>query len=278
MYNTPMDLDTALPLLAGDPAAPLDVAELALLLARDEYSHLDTEGELAELAVLARELKPRLRGGLTARVEALCRYLFHDLGFHGNEKDYYDPRNSYLNDVLARRTGLPITLSVVAIAIGTRAGLDVVGVGLPGHFIAKAIERGQEVFFDPFRGGRVLSAGECSALVEEIVGTPFEATPDALAGVAVGYVVQRMLNNLKGVFLRQRDFPRAARTIARLIQLCPDDATQRRDQGAVLLQAGRAGQAIGHLETYLGGDPPPEDSRAVRELLDQARGEVARWN
>src|SRR5262245_28993026 len=137
-----MDLDTALPLLAGDPAAPLDLAELAFALARDEYPHLDVESEVAELAALAHELKPRLRGGLRARVEVLCRYLFHEVGLEGNTRDYYDPRNSYLNDVLTRRLGLPITLSVVAVAVGSRAGLSVAGVGLPGHFIAKAFERG----------------------------------------------------------------------------------------------------------------------------------------
>lgn len=273
-----MDLDTALPQLADDPATPLDLAELAFVLARDEYPSLDVEGELAELAGLAREVKPRLRGGLRARVEALSRYLFHDMGFEGNTKDYYDPRNSYLNDVLARRTGLPITLSVVAIAIGTRAGLDVVGVGLPGHFIAKAMARGEEVLFDPFHGGRILSAADCEALVEEVAGTAFTATPDALAGVAVGHLVQRMFTNLKGSYLRLRDFGKAARVIGRLMQLCPLDVTQHRDLGAVLLQGGRAGQAIGHLQAYVESEPPPIDGMSVRELLAQAKGEVARWN
>lgn len=273
-----MNLDTALDQLADDPQAPFDLAELALLLARDEYPNLDVEGELAELAGLAHELKPRLRGGLQARVEALGRYLFHDLGFEGNTRDYYDPRNSYLNDVLARRTGLPITLSVVAIAIGSRAGLSLAGVGLPGHFIAKATDRGQEVYFDPFHGGRVLSVAECETLVEEVAGISFQATPDALGGVALGHIALRMLTNLKGSYLRMRDFPRAARVIGRIRQLTPDDVMQRRDLGAVLLQAGQPGPAIDHLEAYLRLEPPPEDGRSVRELLMQAKGEVARWN
>jgi len=273
-----MDLDTALPLLAGDPAAPLDLAEVALALARDEYPNLDVESELAELACMAREVKPRLRGGLAARVEALARYLFHEQGFAGNERDYYDPRNSYLNEVLERRVGLPITLSVVAVAVGTRAGLEVAGVGLPGHFIAKAVERGQEVLFDPFHGGRVLSVADCEALVEQVLGARYELGPEALAAVPVGHVVARMLTNLKGSYLRRRDFPRAARVISRLRQLSPGDLAQRRDLGAVLLQAGRPGPAIDHLEAYLACEPPPEDGRSVRELLMQARGEVARWN
>ncbi|MFO0877861.1 MAG: transglutaminase-like domain-containing protein [Gemmataceae bacterium] len=277
-YNSSMNLDTALKRLARDPAAPLDLAEVALTLARDEYPHLDVEGELAELAEFAHDLRPRLQGSLQARVQALGRFLIHDLGFEGNVRDYYDPRNSYLNEVLVRRTGLPITLSIITIAIGTRAGLHIEGVGLPGHFIVKAIEGNQEVFFDPFHGGRVLSLDDCAELVKGVVGTRPEMTPELTEAVTLGYIVQRMLNNLKGVYLRQRDFPRAARIIRRLIQLCPDDRMQQRDLGAVLLQGGRPGQAIDLLEEYLGGEPPPEDAHSVRELLGQARGEVARWN
>jgi regulator of sirC expression with transglutaminase-like and TPR domain len=273
-----MDLDTVLPLLAGDPAARVDLAELALAVARDEYANLDVESEVAEITAMAREVKPRLRGGLLHQVEALSRYLFHEQGFTGNTRDYYDPRNSYLNEVLARRSGLPLSLSIITIAVATRAGLDVVGVGLPGHFIVKAAQRDSEVLFDPFHAGRVLGVPECAALVESVIGTPFEATPEALAAVPVGYIVLRMLSNLKGVYLRERDYARAARVIGRLRQLCPEDAGQRRDLGTTLLQAGRPGQAIDHLRAYLSSDPPPMDARSVRELLVQAQGEVARWN
>jgi regulator of sirC expression with transglutaminase-like and TPR domain len=135
-----MDLNTALEVLARQPDAPLDLAELGLLLARDEYPELDVEAYLGEVNGMAHEVKRYLRGGLAAHATGLCRYLFHEMGFRGNKQEYYDPRNSYLNQVLDRRTGIPITLSVVAIAVGTRAGLDVVGVGLPGHFVAKVVD------------------------------------------------------------------------------------------------------------------------------------------
>ncbi len=273
-----MDLDTALSLLATNPTAPLDVAELALLVARDEYPALDVESELAELSAMAHELRPRLRGSLEARVRALARYLFHELGFRGNDSDYYDPRNSYLNEVLIHRSGLPISLSVLALAVAGRAGLQVVGVGLPGHFIAKAVHGEQEVLFDPYHGGRILSLEQCEALVEQVVGVPFRAVPEHLAGMPPGPIVLRILTNLKGAYFRRRDFVRAARVIRRLRQLCPADLSQRRDLGASLLQAGRAGAAIDELEAYLADDPPPEDSGSVRDLLMQARAEVARWN
>ena len=277
IYDGGMDLDSALGTLAADPAAPLDIAELALALARDEYPTLDVESELADLLAMAREVKPRLRGGLSAQVEALCRYLFHEQGFVGNARDYHDPRNSYLNEVLARRTGLPITLSVITAAVATRAGLHVVGVGLPGHFIVKAVGRGEQILFDPFNSGRTLSIEQCAALMAGYGASP-EATPDALAAVPVGHIVARMLRNLEGVYLQRRDFPRAARVIARLCQLAPDDLGKRRDLGSALLRAGKPGQAITHLSAYLGADPPPVDTGAIRELLDEAKGAVARWN
>src|SRR6516165_1911021 len=145
-YNDTMNLDVSLALLAEDPAAALDLAELSLQLARDEYPDLDVDAYLSELAGMAHEARAYVRGDLEARVAGLCRYLFHEMGFRGNAQDYYDPRNSYLNQVLDRRTGIPISLSAVAMAVGARAGLEVVGVGLPGHFVVKAVDAGHEVF------------------------------------------------------------------------------------------------------------------------------------
>jgi regulator of sirC expression with transglutaminase-like and TPR domain len=273
-----MNLDSTLDLLARDPAAPLDLAEVALCLARDEYPDLDVEAYLSELAGMAHEARPYLRGDLGARVHGLCRYLFHDLGFRGNVRNYYDPRNSYLNQVLDRRTGLPISLTVVAVAVGTRAGLRVVGVGLPGHFVAKAVSGGEEAVFDPFHGGRRLNAEECEVLVEQVTGTPFRATPQELAAVPLGPFVQRMLNNLKGSYLREGDFVRAARVIERLRRLVPSDVMQRRDLGVSLLRAGEHGRAIDHLLAYLGAHPDAPDAATVEQMLRQARREVSRWN
>jgi regulator of sirC expression with transglutaminase-like and TPR domain len=273
-----MNADTALTLLADDPSAQVDLAEVALLLARDEYLDLDVEAYLGELTALARDLKPRLRGGLQARTRALCRYLFHDLGFRGNTRDYYDPRNSYLNEVLDRRTGLPIALTATAMAVAERAGLPVVGVGLPGHFVAKAVDGAAEVLFDPFHGGRLLTPTDCEGLVKRTTGVDFEATPETLQAVPNGLIVQRMLNNLKAVYLSRNEYEKAVRIIERLRQLCPRDPLQGRDLGAALLQAGKPGQALGPLEQYLQQVPAAEDRADVDRLLDAARAAIARWN
>src|SRR5262245_62176574 len=192
-----MDLNAALARLAQDLTAPLDVAELALRLARDEYPDLDVEAYLSELAGMAHEARALVRGSLETRVLGLCRYLFHDMGFRGNVQEYYDPRNSYLNQVLDRRTGIPITLSIVAMAVGARAGLPLVGVGLPGHFVVKAVAGAREVLFDPFHGGRLLTPTDCEHLVQQVTGLAFEATPAALAPLPLGLILMRLLNNLK---------------------------------------------------------------------------------
>jgi regulator of sirC expression with transglutaminase-like and TPR domain len=273
-----MELESALSALANNPNAPLDLAELALTLARDEYPRLDVEAYLAEMEGLAHEARGHIRGGLEARVRGLCRYLFHDLGFRGNQKEYYDPRNSYFNEVLDRRTGLPILLSAVAMAIGRRVGLEIAGVGLPGHFVAKAVEGDEEILFDPFHGGRLLTPDQCEGLVRRVVDLPFEATPETLCAVPLGCMVLRMLTNLKGSYLRKGDFNKGARVISRLCQLCPDNLVERRDLGATLLKAGRPGEAIDFLEAYVACSPNCEDEKSVAKLLDQARGLVARWN
>lgn len=273
-----MDLDAALPLLAQTPDAPLDVAELALALARDEYPSLDVEAYLSELDGMAHEARGHLGGCLARRVRGLSRYLFHDMGFRGNQREYYDARNSYLNDVMDRRKGIPITLSAVAMAVGCRAGLHVVGVGLPGHFVAKAVEGDEEVLFDPFHAGRILTPERCRQLVEQATGLPFEVDAEALRPVPLAAMALRMLNNLKGVYLRGGDYLRAARVIERLRQLSPNDLLQRRDLGATLIQAGQAGRAIDHLQAYLEASPQAGDADMVEKLLTQARASVARWN
>jgi regulator of sirC expression with transglutaminase-like and TPR domain len=273
-----MDIDRVLQVLATDPAADVDLAAVALELARDEYPDLDAGGYLAEFDHLAGRLRPRLRGPLCVRVAALTDLLFHQEGFRGDAERYYDPDNSYLNRVVDRRLGLPITLSLLAAAVGTRAGLHVEGIGLPGHFIARAVEGPQVVLFDPFHGGRALSAADCERLVSQATGEPFSASPETLAATPRAAIVRRMLTNLKAVYLRQYDFHRAGRVTRRILQLDPGNVVEGRDLGVCLLQSGEPGPAIGLFEAYLAASPDAEEADVVRNLVKKAKAEVARWN
>jgi regulator of sirC expression with transglutaminase-like and TPR domain len=273
-----MDLDAALHSLAQDPTGPYDLAELALTLARDEYPDLDVEATLSELDAMAREARGYVCGDLGNRVAGLARYLFHEMGFRGNTQEYYDPCNSYLNQVLERRTGIPISLSAVTMAVGQRAGLKVVGVGLPGHFIVKAVQGGQEILFDPFHGGRRLSASDCEHLVRQATGEAFRASPARLRALPLGLIVLRMLSNLKAVYLRNDDNHRAIRVLQRLRQLDPYNPVQQRDLGVCHFQVKQYGKAIDSLLEYLAAAADAEDASIVRELLTRARTRIAEWN
>jgi regulator of sirC expression with transglutaminase-like and TPR domain len=254
------------------------VAELALLVARDEYPDLDVPAYLARLDDLAERARPRLSGGLEERVGGLSQFLFDELRFRGNLQRYHEADNSYLNRVLDRRLGLPITLSVVTMAVGTRAGLTVVGLGLPGHFVVKAVDGDEEVIFDPFHGGQVLTHCDCELLIQQVTGEPFGLTPELLRPIPLALLVRRILTNLKDVYLRLDDFARAARTIARIRQLDRDDPTEQRDLGMCLLQTGHPGPAIDLLASYLATAPAGPDAEQVEQLLRRARAELARWN
>ena len=273
-----MERDRVLAALAADPAAPCDVAEVALWLARDEFPDLDVASCLAQLHEFADQARPFLHGDLEDRVQEFSHFLFDDLRFRGNVQNYYEADNSYLNRVVDRRVGIPITLSLVTMAVGERLGMRISGVALPGHFVAMAARGAQRIVFDPFHGGHILTPDECEQLVQQVIGVPFVATPEHFQPVPPGRLLRRMLTNLKGVYLRTEEFDKAARTIGRIRQLVPDDVDEGRDLGVCLLRYGQPGRAIDLLNEYLAAAPQCEDADKVRQLLEKARCEVARWN
>ena len=248
----------------------MDPAEVAVWLAGDEYPNLDLAGYFDRLADLADRARPYLRGDLEQQVEGLSVFLFEEEGFQGNSDEYYDPQNSYLTDVLDRRLGIPITLSVLAVSVGRRAGLDVVGVGLPGHFIAKAVAGDEEILFDPFHGGQLLTPDECEQLIDDGHRPSSSSRPrPCWRRRPPGLIVTRMLNNLRSIYADREDFARTARVLRRQRQLAPDDPGLRRDLGVTLVRAGRPGPAVDHLRAYLarGGRGP---GRGRRPALAQA--------
>ena len=260
--------------------AEVDLARAALLVgAEEEPRRADVERCLARLDEMGEEARARAvrRGG--ARVEALNAYLFEELGFAGNESDYYDPRNSMLHQVLGRRTGIPITLSVVYIEVGRRAGLRVEGVGLPGHFVVRAFEdeEGAGVLVDPFNR-RATDAEECQSRIDAIYDGRVELGEEHLRAVGARSILARMLGNLKAVYVRAGLFRRALAAVERIVLLAPSDLEERRDRGMLLAQLGRLPEAVADTQAYLNLSPNAPDADAVREQLKKMQNRRAMLN
>lgn len=256
--------------LVATASPPLD--EAALAIAAEEYPDLDASrwlGELDRLGARLREAAPEpLRAASALR--ALRTLLAEEEGFRGNVADYYDPRNSFLSDVLARRLGIPISLSIVYMEVARRAGLALEGVGFPGHFLVKHVSAsGVEVFLDPYNGGEVLSADECVARFRPAAHGEFD--PRWLDAVGPHQILARMLHNLKRIYLQLNDDVRAWWVTDRLVLLGPDQLEELRDRGLFAARLGAAAPAARDLAAYLARAPASQDAAKVREMLHELR-------
>jgi regulator of sirC expression with transglutaminase-like and TPR domain len=221
--------------LAREPEDPAALAEAALWIAAEEYAGLDVPAYLRRLVALGVAARERVTPGMDADgcAGALGRLLFEEEGFRGNAEDYYDPRNSFLNEVLDRRLGIPITLSVVYMAVAGQAGVTARGIGLPGHFLVR-LERGAGArLLDPFHGGVVLSEADCAARLRQLYGDRARLDPAHLEPVTTQQILGRMLANLKGIYMGQRDWGRALAAVERILLLRPGDPAELRDLGAI---------------------------------------------
>lgn len=252
----PRSLGELSDILAREDGA-VDLAEAALLIARQEYPALDVPRYLMRLDEMGAELRERLleEPRPERAVMALNRYLFQEQGFHGNTEEYYDPRNSYLNDVLDRRTGIPITLSTVYMEVAARAGLEVEGVGLPGHFIVRVQTPMRGFLIDPFHCGALLSERECQDRLDRIFGGRVKMEARHLARCGRKAMLERMLQNLKAIYVKQGDLTRALRAVELLLTVEPDNANEIRDRGTIYAALDCYALAARDLETYLARNP-----------------------
>jgi regulator of sirC expression with transglutaminase-like and TPR domain len=263
--------------LVARPAVPL--AEAALAIAEEEYPALAVGDYLARLDALgaAVERKLGVRRDPASTLRALREVLGEEERFRGNADAYYDPRNSFLNEVLDRRLGIPITLGVLYIEVAARAGLRLDGVGFPGHFLVKYAGSAREVFVDPFHGGEILSADDCLARFRERApGLTLEARH--LAAVGPRQILGRLLHNLKKIYVEAGDDVRALWVVDRLLILAPDDLAERRDRGLVVARLGGSAAAVADLEAYLAATPDAPDAGEVRALAEQLRGRGSMLN
>ena len=266
----------------------IELASACLQIAEDAYPGLDVDGYVGEIERLAKRLRARLAPDTAVedRVIALNEFLFDDLGFSGNVDDYYDPRNSYLNEVLDRRTGIPITLAVLYMEIGRRIDLPLEGVSFPGHFLVRLPLRGGTLVLDPFSGGVPQSEAELRERLKRVIprdaagGVPVAELPldQFLEPASNRQILARVLRNLKGVY-REKDIPdRLLEVLNRMIIVAPDSAAELRDRGFVYQRLECWRPALKDLTDYLEREPDAADSEEVRARMVELSMRCARLN
>jgi regulator of sirC expression with transglutaminase-like and TPR domain len=233
------------------------LAEACLLIAEDQYPGLDIAACVAKLDAMAATVRGRLAADAAAeqKVAALNRHLFGELGFCGNADAYYDPRNSYLNEVLDRRTGIPITLALVYMEVARRAGVTVEGINFPGHFLVRCpMRRGQydDLIIDAFHGGALLSEDGCLQLLRRHAGEGAVWDDAHLRARATKpQILARMLVNLKRVYVQMHSFPQARDITELLLAVDPSATHELRDRGLLAYQLNDFAAALRDLQEYL---------------------------
>lgn len=262
-------------LLEGDPRA--DLTLIALEIARDAHPDLVPNLYLDKIDEFADRVRQRCPSGAPPRqiIGQINWVLFLEERFQGSTENYYDPRNSYLNEVIDRREGIPISLSVLYRAVAERLALTMDGVNLPAHFILRTGQGSSTLFVDPFQGGALLDSKGCERRIGEVTGQAISLTDRQLAPAPLPLIVARILRNLKAVYLRDQQFTTVLPVLRRLAVLVPDDPLEQRDLGVSCLRAERPGEAIDPLQTYLNARPEANDAGQVRALLRAAWREVA---
>jgi regulator of sirC expression with transglutaminase-like and TPR domain len=260
-------------LVSESPNVRLDRA--ALDLARIQFPDLEHQPVLDQMNEIAANLGDRLRNFNDGRdfVEKAQSYLFGELGFRANETDFFDPRNSCLNQVLERRTGIPITLSLLYMEVARRLQMPVFGIGLPNRFIVQFDDGRFAAFIDPFGGGRQVSPSECFAMAGATV-----ADPMLLARASKKQILMRMLQNLHRAYVQVHDYDRAILALNFLLDGAPGTAAWHKMRGALALELKRYASARADFETYLELQPQAQDRDTVLKQLQSIHRRVVRNN
>ncbi|HSA88579.1 MAG TPA: tetratricopeptide repeat protein [Burkholderiales bacterium] len=274
-------------LIAGEDAR-IDLARACLLIAQDAYPELDVERYLGEIERMATRLRARLpqSGGAEERVMALNQFLYDDLGYWGNTEDYYDPRNSYLNEVIERKTGIPITMSILYMELGRRIGLPLEGVSFPGHFLVRLPLRGGMLVLDPFAGGAPQSEDELRSRVKRVIpdgvadDLPASELPldQFLEPATHRQILTRVLRNLKAIYHESDRPERMLDVLNRMLLVTPDASAELRDRGFVYQRLECYRAALKDLSDYAEREPDAPDLDEVRSRLMELSALCARLN
>ena len=269
--------------LAALPDECIDVATGAALIARDTYANLDVERIVASLDDIAAPLAGRNLAALGPgeQADTLSRYLYEQLGFRGNEQDYYDPKNSLLPDVLERRLGIPITLALVYCEVARRVGVRARGVSFPGHFLVRVDPPGFDdspIAVDPFFGGRRLDEPGLQTLLKRASPPRDVPLAEHLAPASPRSILVRMLINLKWIHATRGDFARALLALDRIISLTPDSVPALRERGLLAARLGAVEAARADLSRLLELVPQAPDASSIRERLEELRAKASVLN
>ncbi len=254
------------------PDQQIDLAKAALYIAKEEYPHLDPGEYLNAIDTMVTEIQERLpEQHYPLRIlQTINKYLYDDLGFTGNKKDYYDPRNSFLNDVIERRSGIPITLSLLYLEIARRLEFPMVGIGMPGHFMIRPEFEDVGIFVDAFNRGEIMFDADCEERLSQIYQEPISSIPaELLQPVSNRQFLARMLTNLKMIYLSRRNFSKSVAAVERILLLFPDAVMELRDRGLLYYELERWQEASEDLTTYLTRLPDAEDADVIRQMLRQ---------
>jgi regulator of sirC expression with transglutaminase-like and TPR domain len=265
-------------LLAGDDQ--VNLARVALEIGHDAYPGLEIEAYLEKIQRFADRARSRFKAG--ANVQSILGQinwvLFVEEEFRGNREEYDDPRNSYLNEVLDRGLGIPITLSLVYRAVAEQLGLAMAGVNLPLHFMLRVDDSGQPWFVDPFHGGAVYDRRGCEEKLSEIAEREVTLPDAAIESCSNRVLISRMLRNLKVIYGRTGEIASLLPIQRRLTALNRHEPAELRDLGVLCVQADCLSEAIDPLEAYLVLADDADDAGEIGDLLRAVRREVARWN
>lgn len=259
---------------------PVPLARGALLIAKEEYPQLEIDHWLERIAELAREAEPTVHAGADTveRIQLLSHFLFEHKGFEGNRDEYSDPRNSFLNDVLERRKGIPITLSVLYLEVGRRLGLNLYGISFPTHFLVKAVDERGELVIDPFVGGAILSLEDIRARLAQIYGQPVELQPAMLKPVGARAILARILRNLKGIYLGTSDWKRALSALDRILLLDPRSVEELAERGGLFERLECFQAALDDFQSFLSIAPEHPGADTARESILRLVRQVALIN
>jgi regulator of sirC expression with transglutaminase-like and TPR domain len=259
----------------------IDLIRSALTIARTEYPDLDIESYVSRVDELARQTQSRITevGDAAETIAALNYVLFKQTGLHGNRGDYYDPRNSFLNDVLDRCLGIPITLALIYMEVGRRLGFPLFGVAMPGHFLLKNYDiDGSETLIDCFNGGDILNAQDCQRRLDEIYSGQMTLRPEFLFAVSRRQMLTRIINNLKAVYMSSRNLKKVLPLVDLLLVIYPRSPEDVKQRALLRYSLGQPKSAAEDLEEYLKMSPEASDSDEIRQTALSIRRMLALMN